>query len=267
MVYKHLQLNTSKLANPEKVFEFITTNKIDIACLQEVVYPTGEISPLKKLADSTGLHYLEGVSFQSAVDNLTVSEAIISRYPFDYHYVLYYNAPNNEPKVITREDILGALIHDSAALSFPGSRSVKHVVKSRCIIIGLIKTPDGVLRVITTHFPLSDFCIEISQMLDMAKLIIAHLKYAQQVPTLLSGDLNVRSGSYSVELLSSIMECHTKELTDTLASGHEAKKHDFPEGLAIDHVFSSGLLHNTTSTVEVDFSNHKAIISDFSVGV
>jgi hypothetical protein len=60
------------------------------------------------------------------------------------------------------------------------------------------------------------------------------------------------------------MACHTKDFTDTLSPSHRVKTMNiFPNGLAIDHVFSTKVGHKDTKSVVVDFSEHQALISNF----
>ncbi|MCA9383966.1 hypothetical protein KC909_06415, partial [Candidatus Dojkabacteria bacterium] len=148
---------------------------------------------------------------------------------------------------------------------FPGSRGVKHVVKSRCILMCLLDTPAGLIRVVTTHFTVSDLCTETSQMYEMACLTASLIDNAKSYPTIFSGDLNIRAKSYSVSKLSEVMTCHTNEFTDTLAKDHISKEKDFPEGLAIDHVFSKDMDLVDINANDVSFSEHKALVSNFSL--
>ncbi len=265
MKIKHLQLNTSTLKSPIDVSAFIKENEIDIACLQEIVYPIDGQNPLKPLVEENGYNYLEGVNYKYLPNNQIVAEAIVSKWPIIDYYVNFYNSPDFEPKIIKSEDMLGELVNDTAAMNFSGSRGVKHAVKSRCIVTAIIQAPEGIVRTITTHYSVSDLCTETIQMLEMSQMISSLVKYSKNIPTIFSGDLNIRVGSYSIAKLSEVMECHTKDLKDTLSLKHESKKKDFPEGLAIDHVFSKSLGHLSTKAIEVEFSNHKALVSEFDI--
>lgn len=77
--------------------------------------------------------------------------------------------------------------------------------------------------------------------------------------------MNIRAKSYSVEMINQVINCHTLQIQDTLSDHHRAKKTDFPNGLAIDHVFSNGLRHIHTFANQIDFSDHKAILSQFDI--
>jgi len=94
-------------------------------------------------------------------------------------------------------------------------------------------------------------------------MITSHLKFTKSLPTIASGDMNIQADSYSVRLLKTQLKHHTDRLKNTLSDSHRALVQDFPEGLAVDHVFSKLLEHKDTKAVQVDFSDHKAIVSEF----
>lgn len=266
MKLKHLQLNTSVLKNPKKVMGFITDNNVNIACLQEIVYPIGEESPLLPLCKKSAYNYEEGIDFYYLPDKKVIAEAIISKWEAIDITLYYYNTKSFEPKKLKEEDLISLeILDDKKELNFPASRGLKHWPKSRCIINSLIQTPEGLVRVINSHNTVSSFCTETIQMLEMAKMVNSIVKHSKNYPTIYSADLNIRSHSYSVEKISELMTCHTKDLKDTLAKTHVSKSKDFPEGLAIDHVFSKGLKHIKTWTEEVSFSEHKAVFSEFKL--
>jgi len=265
MQINHLQLNTSILKDPKAIINFINENSIDLAFVQEIVYPIDKESPLTKLLYSE-YFYEEGIHFHYLPKNQKVGIGIISRWPIIDKTCIYYNSESYQPKEISGNSPLsGELIDDVMTDNFPGSRGLKHSQKSRCILNCLISTPEGLLRAISTHFTVSDLCTETTQMYEMSLIINSLVKNSKDLPTILSADLNIRAQSYSVLKISEVLTCHTKNLKDTLSDKHVAKKTDFPEGLAIDHVFSKGLEHLETNAIEVDFSNHKAVVSKFNL--
>jgi len=266
MKIKHLQLNTSILRSPEKVIRLVREGEIDVACLQEITYTNGEQSPLVKLVGDIGYFYIEGVHFCQESNNQLLAAAIISKFPIVDYYVNYYNSPEYEPKLIKESDLIGKnILGDNEEVdNFPGSRGLKHWLKSRAILTAVVDTGEGMLRVMTTHYTVSDHCTETVQMYEMSKIISSLVKFSNnKIPTIFSGDLNIRPESYSVAKLSEVMTCHTKDIGDTLAKTHIARQHGFPDGLALDHVFSKGLAHKQTGVLDVDFSEHKAVISVF----
>ncbi|MEI6887218.1 MAG: endonuclease/exonuclease/phosphatase family protein [bacterium] len=260
----HLQLNTSTLKDPESIIQFIKDNQIDVACLQEVSYTIGTQSPLRNMLPK-GFYYSEGINYIHESSNRVSTEAIISKFPIIDEMRTYYNSPSNQPLVIKKEDELsGSVMNDVSSKDFPYSRGVKHSIKPRCVLSILVQTPSGFMKVINSHFNVSDLCTETTQMFDMSKIVYSLIKNSKDYPTIFSGDLNIRAKSYSVEKIKEVLTCHTEEIKDTLAVNHVARK-DFPEGLPIDHVFSKGMQHLSTKTVDIDFSDHKAIISEFEM--
>ena len=266
MNIKHLQLNTSILKQPQKVIDYIVDNNIDISCLQEICYPIGGVSPLKKLSESNGYYYVEGIHFNYHPNNQTLAVAIVSKYPVIDFQTWYFNSPSFAPKDITASDqLFGDLINNNYP-DYPSSRGLINEVKSRCILSALVKTPSGLIRAVTTHFTVSDLCVETSQMYQMSQMINSIIKHAGQLPAIFSADLNVRAQSYSVSKISEVLACHTTSFTDTLSPTHKVKVQNiFPNGLAIDHVFSTGLKHLDTAEHIIDFSEHQAIISNFEL--
>lgn len=265
MDLKHLQLNTSILRQPQKVANFIIDNQIDFACLQEICYPIGGQSPLKDLVEPQKYFYAEGIHFHYQPNNQTLAVAIVSRYPIINFQTWYFNSLDFGPKNITAQDqLFGDLINNNFP-DYPASRGLINEVKSRCILSTLIQTPVGLIRVLTTHFTVSDLCVETSQMYQMSLMINSIIKNSSSVPTIFSADLNIRPQSYSVTKISEVLTCHTSEFTDTLSPTHKVKeKNIFPEGLAVDHVFSKDLKHLNTQKNIIDFSEHQALISEFS---
>ena len=267
MNIKHLQLNTSELAHPEKIAKYIVKNSFDTICLQEVRYPFEEKNPLVELLEQAGYHYREGINLKYMPTRRKYAVGIASKFPILDTVRVFWNGNNHEPKEINEGDFLGERIFEDhgAVHNYPGSRGIKHATKSSCNLMCLVKTPKGVLRLVTTHFIVSDLCTETQQMYDHATLLASMIKHSQDVPTILSADLNIRAESYSVLKLREVIDCHSLGLTDTLSKDHVAKAIDFPEGLAIDHVFSKGVTFKSITAVEIKFSDHKAIISEFSI--
>jgi len=266
MNIKHLQLNTSALKNPEKVADYIKKQNIDIACLQEIIYPRSGTNPLRTLLEKDGYHYFEGIHFYYKDKNLSVGNAVISKYPITDFYTLYFNTPNFQPNEIGENDFVGAqLLEDDDIVEDMASRGLKHSIKSRSIPIVTITVNKTPIRVYSIQFTVSSWATETEQMYKMSQLLVSSLKYSKDIPTIVSGDFNVKSSSYSVELLKKYLKYDSKELKNTLSDSHRALEKDFPNGLAVDHIFSKGLKHISTNCFQIEFSDHKALISEFEI--
>lgn len=267
MNVKHLQLNTSVLKQPEAVVDFVQEQDVQVACLQEVAYPTGGANKLRELCDAKGWHYFEAVHFYYADRKLTVGCAVVSVWPISDFEVLYFNTPDYKPKTISEQDCVGSTLIDDDHIKEPmASRGLKHAIKSRAVIVVTLQTPAGPLRVYCLQYTVSSWATETEQMYQLSQMIASHLQFSKSLPTIASGDMNIQADSYSVRLLKTQLNHHTGELTNTLSKNHRALVHDFPNGLAVDHVFSKQLEHQDTQAIQVDFSDHQAIVSNFVLG-
>ena len=262
----HLQLNTAALKFPDKVMSFIIDNKVNIACLQEIVYPTNKLNRLFNLCKTNNFNYFEGIHFYYSNKGLTVASSIVSKFPIEDFTTLYFNAPSYEPKNISEGDFVGKeLLEDDQMQEPMASRGLKHSIKSRAIPVVTLKINDQKLRVYSLNFTVSSWATETEQMYKMSQLITSNIKYSKSLAIIASGDLNIQADSYSVKLLKKRLNHHTGDLKNTLSLSHRALEKDFPKGLAVDHVFSSGLKHLSTEAVQIDFSDHKAILSTFKL--
>ncbi len=263
---RHLQQNTFRLNQPHEVIDFFLDQKIDIANLQEINVPIDNQDLFSNICHKAGLHYIQELSWFDVDHNQALGNGILSRHPIVDYQCTYYNGTNFGPKHITTNQLIGPM-HDSEGqeIKIPGSRGIKYAIISSTILHALVQINHKLIRVINTHFPVSDNCTEIIPMYEMSQLIHSQITHSSNLPIIFAGDLNIRSSSYSVQLLSRVMDCHTQDITDTLSISHPVRSNDFPEGLAVDHVFSRGLSHIKTNTHQVDFSDHQALISDFTL--
>lgn len=263
---KHLQLNTSVLKYPEAIVDFMQEQGIQIACLQEIAYPTNGKNRFKELCEAKGLHYFEAVHYYYSDKNLTIGCAVVSVWPISDFEVLYFNTPDYLPKTISEQDSVGSALIDDHNVKEPmASRGLKHSIKSRAVAIATLQTPAGAMRVYCMQYTVSSWATETEQMYKLTQMITSHLKFSKSLPTIASGDMNLQTDSYSVRLLKTQLEHHTGELKNTLSDSHRALIKDFPQGLAVDHVFSRQLEYKDTWAIQVDFSDHKAIVSEFTL--
>ena len=263
MIIKHLQGNTYLLNNTQAVAEFIDLQNVDVACLQEVIVAENELDRLKELLENKGFHYKYAMHLFNSENKLKEGLAIASKYPIIDSMVLYHN-----PKQITHDDVFGKPLIGYDPNNFhPASRALTFGAFSTAILTVTLALPNNkYVKVINTHFPVSDFCVELSSMYEIAGKITSLVKYGQDMPMIFSGDLNIRTQSYSVELIETVLTCHTKDIDDTLAAHHKAKVRGAVSKLAVDHVFSKKLKHLETKTQEVEFSDHKMLVSEFEMG-
>jgi len=260
----HLQLNTFHLNQPHKVIDFFQTQKIDIATLQEINVPIDNKEFFLNMCQQAGLHYAQSISWFDVDHNQAFGNGILSRHPIVDFNCTYYNGDNFNPKKIKNNDMIGPMLANDYKENITGSRGIKYSIISSSILQSIIKIDDKYLKVITTHYPVSDNCIEINSMYDLSQMIKSLVTYSGNLPIIFAGDLNIRAQSYSVRSLNEVLDCHTSQTTNTLSNKHPARTKDYPEGLAVDHIFSRGLKHQKTTTHQIDFSDHQALISNFT---
>lgn len=268
MLINHLQLNTGNLEQPDSIAEYFLEKDIHVASLQEIVAGYDNHSELKPLLESKGYHYIESVSFYYDETKSSLGNAIVSRYPIIDYTTMYFNSADYRPKRISEADIIGKnLIDFNTVNESPTSRGLKHAIKSQSVLIALIYIPelDKNLRVYSIQYNVSSWATETEQMYNHTQLIKSHFDYSAEMPTIMAGDFNVQANSFSIELLGNSLTCHTKGLINTLSDSHRALDKDFPGGLAVDHVFSANIEHQATSTEQINFSDHKSLISIFNI--
>lgn len=266
MIIRHLQLNTSALKSPVEIVEYLVANDVDVACLQEIVYPTGSVSPIKELAEKEGYQYLEAVHFTYLDKNLTVGLAILTKFPIEDYDTLYFNTENYQPKEISDKDFVGEiLVEDDNIKESMASRGLKHSVKSRAILTATVSIDGKKVRMISINYTVSSWATETEQMFKMSQLLTSKVQFSKDLPTIVSGDMNLQSDSYSVALIKTQLQHHSGRLKSTLSESHRALATDFPDGLAVDHVFSKGLKHISTEANQIDFSDHKVLLSEFEL--
>lgn len=267
MKIKHLQLNTAILRSPEQVVNFILENDVDIANLQEIAYQIDGENPIHQLIKNSELEYIEGISFDYLPKNIRTGVGIITRFKVLDEVRLYHNSGSYMPKVIDNSSFEGDQIvnEEEAPSKFKRSRGLRNSVKSRCTLAALLEVSGVRLRSICTQFSVSDKCTELPAMYDMAKLLASFIDNSSDIPTILTGDLNIQQNSYSVNHLRKSLDYFSSEITDTLSNSHRAKNFDFPQGLATDHVFGKKIKHISTKAIDVEFADHKALISEFEI--
>ena len=265
MKIKHLQLNTSVLKNPEGIRNFVRSEDFDICNFQELVYYSDSPCVLHKIASELGLTFVEAINYTLMDDEtkpVRISSCgILTKFRVIDFQIYYCNTLDDKPKHLIAND----LINDNSIItSFPASRGVKHSKKSRAILRCVLDTGDKIISDITCQFNVSDLCIETTQILEMAEKVASIVRNTSTIPTIFGGDINIRLQSYSGTVLKSIMQCHSEHFVDTLAPDHIAHK-DFPDGLAVDHVFSVGMKLDSIQAVDKGLSDHLAIVSQFEV--
>lgn len=134
-------------------------------------------------------------------------------------------------------------------------------------LITQIKTEQWLIRLLTAHFHVSYDCLETLQIWQDAEKIVEYLNVHGDIPTILTGDLNIRNESMAIKVLREKLEQHTSWFTNTLCrSIHPLfQKEPHHSGLGIDHIFTKDITVNSCQLREVEVSDHLPVVLDFNL--
>lgn len=264
MNIKHLQFNTFLSKDIEQTINYILKNEIDIACLQEIKFDN-DICILENICVKNNL-YVCFAKANSYIDiGLCEGVAIISKYKIIDWCRHYLNSKIHQPNILKSINEFGDSRYYPTPKTHKFSRNIAFHDTATVILTANIDIKGEIVRIITTHYTVTDNCTEVYDMVNTSYKVKSIVENSFKLPTIFSGDLNIILNSCSGDILSSCMECHTDLLDNTLHHNHNAVRYN-PPGYAIDHVFSNGFGNTEKSkSEEVDFSDHNAILTIFNL--
>ena len=117
------------------------------------------------------------------------------------------------------------------------------------------------------HFHVSYDCLETLQIWQDAERVVEYLNAHDDMPTILTGDLNIRNESMAIKTLSEKLTQQSRDFTNTLCpSIHPLFKNEpHNPGYGIDHIFSRDVRVDICSVRDVAVSDHLPIVLDFSL--
>lgn len=122
------------------------------------------------------------------------------------------------------------------------------------------------IRLLTTHFHVSYDCLETLQIWQDAEKVAEYVDVLDTVPTILTGDLNIRNESMAIKTLREKMTQHSEVFTNTLCRSVHPYFQRVPEGgLGIDHIFTKNISISDCQVREVTVSDHLPLVLDFSL--
>jgi hypothetical protein len=130
-----------------------------------------------------------------------------------------------------------------------------------------IQTEKWPVRLLTVHFHVSYECLETLQIWQDAERVVEYLNTHDDIPTILTGDLNIRNESMAVKIIREKLTQHSESFTNTLCrSTHPLflKDENHP-GLGIDHIFTKKINVALCEVREVAVSDHLPLVLDFSL--
>lgn len=130
-----------------------------------------------------------------------------------------------------------------------------------------VQTEKWSIRLLTVHFHVSYDCLETLQIWQDAEKVVEYLNTHGDMPTILTGDLNIRNESMAVKTLSAKLTQHSQQFRNTLTTSVHPYFHRVPDGewLGIDHIFTKNISVSSCSVKDVAVSDHLPLALDFSL--
>lgn len=131
---------------------------------------------------------------------------------------------------------------------------------------GTLKYKNEPIRNITSHFTVSFKCTETLQILRQARQLVGFLDSVKELPTIFSGDLNIHGQSNSVKLIESKLNRVPKDIINTMNPNIGLKLfNDEPQGLAVDHLFTSKFDIISCKSPNITVSDHLPVIAEIEL--
>ena len=260
---KHIQINVEGFRYFDALLHFLNQERPDIINFQEATdgdfWDTWEqkdyLEILSQQLDMQLISHLTmGREFSGGV--VSTGVAVLSRYPIiDFTKGVL---DGSEPRIYPN--------------TYPLFTEEKKYQKYKYAFhlplwyINCVLDIDGIyMRNITAHYHVGYACYETEKHITDTETILRVLQESKPLPTIFSGDLNLRTGTASLDMLSEAMQIHTADAKNTLNKNIHPLFINEPghEGLPIDHVFSLQLQHESTQGVQVDVSDHYPVVSTF----
>ncbi len=134
-------------------------------------------------------------------------------------------------------------------------------------LVTQIHTENGIFRLLTVHFHVSYECFETLQIWEDAERVVEYLNSSGGMPTVLTGDMNIRNESMAIKILREKMTQHSENFRNTLClSVHPLfVKEPHNPGYGIDHIFTKDITVDSCQLREVKVSDHLPVVLDFNL--
>ena len=184
--------------------------------------------------------------------------AVMSRFPLTLESAMYFG--DQKPSVRPRDDIIFS--------DRPKYERYPYAWKLNLPFLSTtVATEKWPLRLLTAHFHVSYECLETLQIWQDAEKVVEYINKVKPIPTILTGDLNIRNESMTIKTLSEKLTQESKKLTNTLCPSLCPYFDRVPggRGLGIDHIFTRDIVANTCEVRDVVVSDHLPLVLDFSL--
>lgn len=135
-------------------------------------------------------------------------------------------------------------------------------------LVTQVQTESWPVRLLTAHFHVSYDCLETLQIWQDAEKIVDYLNaHEDNMPTILTGDFNIRNESMAVKIIREKLTQHSQNFSNTLTRSLHPIFPDKPwhSWLWVDHIFTKNISVSSCEVREVEVSDHLPLVLDFSL--
>lgn len=134
-------------------------------------------------------------------------------------------------------------------------------------LVTKVQTEKWLIRLLTVHFHVSYDCLETLQIWQDAERAVEYLNAHDDMPTILTGDFNIRNESMAVKIIREKLTQQSESFTNTLCRSIHPYFQRIPHGewLGIDHIFTKNILVSSCQVRDVAVSDHLPLVLDFSL--
>lgn len=132
-------------------------------------------------------------------------------------------------------------------------------------LVTQVQTEKWSIRLLTAHFHVSYDCLETLQIWQDAERVVEYLNACDDMPTILTGDLNIRNESMAVKIIREKLTQHSESFKNTLCRSIHPLFQKYPDhpGLGIDHIFTKNISVESCGVGDVAVSDHLPLVLDF----
>jgi endonuclease/exonuclease/phosphatase family metal-dependent hydrolase len=134
-------------------------------------------------------------------------------------------------------------------------------------LVTQVQTERWPIRLLTVHFHVSYDCLETLQIWQDAERVVEYLNSSDDMPTILTGDFNIRNESMAVKIIREKLTQQSESFTNTLCRSIHPYFERIPDGdwLGIDHIFTKNVSVSSCDIRDVAVSDHLPLVLDFSL--
>ena len=271
---KVVQLNCWEFAFKEEIIEFLRQQKPNIVNLQEVAtsYLPKNVDYNKdpflcRLGSELGMK----VIFAPTSGNLDEfgniqynGNAVLTNLEILDYQIIWDKYNHNHPKIRTVEENveIARLCKINKNLAYPFVFD-----DPKNVIYTTLLSPNGKkFRNATTQFTVSQMCTETIQMIRQAQQIVHFLKNSLDMPTILTGDLNIERGSGIIHTLEQKFEIVNDARPTLNPNTHSSiLRNPAWQGVSVDYIFAKEIQVLDYQLHTEKLSDHLCLVAEFDL--